>query len=141
MRPRLRMTIGTDPAGIGRAGAAFAEFAADHAVPVPVRRSVSVAIDEILSNTVRHGFAGRPGGALTIEVELGADRLGVVITDDGEPFDPFTAAPPDTGLSVEERQAGGLGIHLVRQLMDEAGYERRDGRNVVTLAKRLQAES
>ena len=56
---------------------------------------------------------------------------------DGPPFDPFRQAAPDTTLSVADRPIGGLGIHLVRELMDEVSYERRDARNVVILVKQL----
>ena len=101
------------------------------------RRSLNVALDELLQNTIVHGFAGRKGGVVTIAVELGTDRLTVTLTDNGRPFNPLDTAAPDTTRFVEERPVGGLGIHLVRQLMDEVHYQRRGGRNVVVLVKRL----
>ena len=61
-------------------------------------------------------------------------RCEVVVSDDGPAFDPLAAAAPDTSLGVEERPIGGLGIALVRRLMDEVEYERRDGRNHLRLA-------
>jgi len=131
------MTIGADLGEVARVQAALAEFAQAHAVPAPIRRSVSVALDELLTNTISYGFAGREGGEVAIAVELGADRLSVTLTDDGTPFDPFGAAAPDTAGSVAERQMGGLGIHLVRRMMDEVSYHRRADRNVVTLTKLL----
>ena len=131
------MTIGADLGEVARVQAALAEFAQAHAVPAPIRRSVSVALDELLTNTISYGFAGREGGEVAIAVELGADRLSVTLTDDGKPFDPFGAAPPDTAGSVAERQMGGLGIHLVRRMMDEVSYQRRADRNVVVMAKLL----
>jgi serine/threonine-protein kinase RsbW len=137
MGSSFRMTIGADLREVARAGAAFAEFADAHGLPAPVRRSVNVALDELLTNTIRYGFAGRSGGEVTIEAELLPDRLSVILTDDGEPFNPLGVAPPDTALPVEQRKIGGLGIHLVRGLMDEIGYRRRADRNVVVLAKHL----
>lgn len=131
------MTIGADPGGAARLSAAFAEFAQAQALPAPVRRSLNVALDELLANTLAHGFAGQAGGEVTVEAELRGDRVAVTLSDDGRPFDPFGQATPDTTLSVEDRQIGGLGIHLVRRMMDEASYQRRDGRNVVVLAKLL----
>jgi anti-anti-sigma factor len=143
MRPSLSMTIGTDPGQVAGASAAFAEFAEAHAVPAPIRRSVSVALDELLNNTITYGFAGRGGGngAVSIEVELRPDRLCVTLTDNGKPFNPLEMSAPDTALPVEERQIGGLGIHLARRLMDEVAYHRRADRNVVTLAKLLRGRS
>ena len=139
MRPGFRMTIGADPGAVARVSAALAEFAEAHALPASIQRSMNVALDELLTNTFWYAFSGREGGEVTVDVELCADRLCVTLTDDGKPFDPFgLAAPlPDTAASVEERPIGGLGIHLVRRMMDEVGYQRRTGRNVVTLAKLL----
>lgn len=137
MRPGFRMTIGADLGNVARVSAAFAEFADAHALPASIRRSVNVVLDELLTNTISYGFAGREGGEVTVDVELRANRLSVTLTDDGEPFDPFGLAAPDTALSVEERQVGGLGIHLVRRMMDEVSYHRRADRNVVILAKYL----
>jgi serine/threonine-protein kinase RsbW len=137
MRPGFRMTIGADPGEVAGVNAAFADFAQAQALPATVRRSLHVALDELLHNSVAHGLGGRQGGSVTVEVELGADRVRVTLSDDGAPFDPFGMAAPDTTGSVEERPIGGLGIHLVRRMMDEVSYRRRDDRNVVVLAKRL----
>ena len=136
----FRIAIGTDPGEVARVNAAFAEFAAAHALPASVRRSLHVALDELLTNTMVHGFAGREGGAVTVAVELHPDRVSVTITDDGKPFDPFGLAAPDTELPLAERPVGGLGLHLVRGMLDEVSYQRRADRNVVVLAKRLTAE-
>jgi serine/threonine-protein kinase RsbW len=139
MRPGFRMTIGVDPGEVARVNSAFAEFADAHALPASVRRSMHVVLDELLNNAIAYGFAGRGGGEVTVEAELRADRVCVTLTDDGQPFDPFGMAAPDTGLSVEQRRIGGLGIHLVRRMMDEVSYHRRADRNVVVLGKRLTA--
>ena len=98
-----------------------------------------IVLDELLTNTIAHGFAGGPGGGgeVTVEAELGPDRLSVTLTDDGPPFDPFGTATPDTALPMADRTVGGLGIHLVRRMMDDVHYQRRAGRNVVVLVKRL----
>ena len=94
--PRFRMTIGADPGEVSRVSAAFGEFADAHALPAPMRRSVTVALDELLSNTIAYGFT-RPGdGEVTVDVELRADRLCVTLTDDGAPFDPLSMTPPPT---------------------------------------------
>lgn len=75
---------------------------------------------------------------MTVEVKVGEGRLTVTLTDDGAPFDPLAQAAPDTDLPVEARAIGGLGIHLVRKMMDEVTYQRRGDRNVVVLVKRLR---
>lgn len=131
--PSFRMTIGTDPAQVGGACRAFGEFAEAHEVPTAIRRSVSVALDELLTNGIAHGSAA----VVRIEAELSADRLRVTLSDDGKPFNPLDMATPDTGLPLEERQIGGLGIHLARRLMDDVTYLRRADHNVITLTKLL----
>lgn len=141
MRPSFRMTIGTDLGQVAGVSAAFAEFADAHAVPAAIRRSVSVALDELLNNTIAYGFAGRRGCEVSIDVELRTDRLCVTLTDNGKPFNPLDMGAPDTAFSVEERQIGGLGIHLARRMMDDVAYHRRADRNVVSLTKLLAGGS
>jgi len=137
MRHGFRMSVGAHPGGVGKVNAAFAGFAETNAMPEDVRRSISVAIDDLLANAFSHGRAGSDACSVTVEVELDHERVTVTLTDDGPPFDPFGQSAPDTTLSVAERPIGGLGIHLVGQLMDKVNYQRREGHNVVVLVKEL----
>jgi len=137
MEPGFRMTIGADGSEIAKVTAAFVEFADAHALPAAVRRSLQVALDEMLSNTIMHGFTDGEGGEVTAEVVLDTDRVCITLTDDGRPFDPLQMPAPDTTLTTQQRRIGGLGIHLVRHMMDEISYDRRGDRNVLVLAKRL----
>jgi anti-sigma regulatory factor (Ser/Thr protein kinase) len=137
MRHGFRMSVGAHPGGVGEVSSALAEFAEAHALPEDVRRSLSVALDDLLANALSHGRTGRDPCSVTVEVKLDHERVTVIVTDDGPPFDPFAQAAPDTTLSVEERPIGGLGIHLVGQLMDQVSYQRREGHNVVVLVKQL----
>ena len=131
MTNAFRMTIGADRREIAGVSAAFAKFAEQHALPASVRRSLQIALDELLTNTIDYGVVGQA----IVELEAAGDRVTLRLTDDGRPFDPFARAAPDTSLPLEERHIGGLGIHLVRSLMDEVSYQRREGRNVVVLTK------
>ena len=72
-------------------------------------------------------------------VEVLDDPLSVSVTfmDSGEPYDPLAKADPDTTLSAEERQIGGLGIYMVKKSMDEIAYEYKDGQNILTIKKRF----
>ena len=133
----FRMSVIAHPAGVGEVNAAFAAFAEAHALPEDVRRSVNVALDELLANALSHGQSGRDPCSVTVEVELDDKRVTVILTDDGTAFDPFGRDAPDTTLSVDERPIGGLGLHLVGQLMDKVSYQRRGGHNVVVLVKQL----
>ena len=131
------MVVGAHPAGVAEVNAAFGGFAEEHALPEAVRRSLNIALDELLANALSHGRMGLDPCSVKVEVELDEERVTVVLTDDGTPFDPFEQDAPDTTLSVEERPIGGLGIHLVGRLMDQVSYQRRDDHNVVVLVKQL----
>jgi len=137
MRHRFQMSVGAHPGGVSAVSAAFAEFAESHGMSAGARRSVSVALDELLANALSHGRTGSDPCSMTVEVELDQEHVRVIITDDGPPFDPFGNDAPDTTLSVEQRPVGGLGLHLVRKLMDRVSYERRSDHNVVELVKQL----
>lgn len=137
MRHVFRKSVGADPTGVREVNAAFAGFAEEHALAADVRRSLNVALDELLANVLSHGRTGREPCSVTVEVELDKERVTVTVTDNGMPFDPFGRDAPDTTLSVEARPIGGLGIHLVGQLMDQVSYQRREGHNVVVLVKQL----
>ncbi len=140
MPSSFRMSIGKDLTGVAKANAAFGEFADAHALPDGVRRTMILALDELLTNTISYGLAA-DGGEITVEVALHPDRVSATLSDNGTPFDPFVRTPPDTTLSIEARRIGGLGIHLVQQMLDDVRYEYRDGRNVVDLTMRLDTHA
>ncbi len=133
----FHMTLGAHLSDVARVHATFANFATAHRVPPDVRRSLQVVLDELLANIVTHGLTGCAGGEATIDVVLSAEALVVTLADNGPPFDPLGRAAPDTTLPVADRQIGGLGVHLARQMMDEVRYDRRDDRNVTVLLKRI----
>jgi len=99
--------------------------------------SLNLALEEAVVNVMEYAYP--PGSQETLQIEMGCDgeQLTFVISDHGVPFDPTQQAEADTTLPVEERSIGGLGIHLVRQIMDTISYERTDGFNVLTLRKKL----
>jgi len=128
--------------GIRAALDALQALLAAHGLSKAVTWPAEVSLDEVLANVVRHGLEGR-GETASVDLELRLDAgaeppvCEVVVTDDGPAFDPLGAPEPDTSLGVEERPVGGLGIALVRKLMDETEYERRDGKNRLRLRRRL----
>ena len=96
---------------------------------------VRLAIDEVVSNCVKYGYAD--SHEHHIEIELGFERetLEIVFIDDGRAFNPLDHPAPDTSLPVEERPIGGLGIHLLRKMADRLEYRRVEGRNRLALLK------
>jgi len=98
---------------------------------------MNLAMEEAVVNVMSYAYPADTVGDVTIEAVTIADQLQFTITDSGIPFDPTAKAEVDTTLSAEERPIGGLGIHLVRQLMDSINYERTEGKNVLTLRKKF----
>ena len=94
----------------------------------------------VLNNIVSYAYGDEGEHWIDVHVELDRERLSVTVEDEGHPFNPFARSAPDTTLSMEEREIGGLGIHLVRKMMDEVSYVRRTGRNVVIVVKHLAAD-
>src|SRR4029077_15845597 len=98
-------------AGVGRAAAAFDEFCRDRGVPPEARWRFQVALDEILSNIVRHGYK-HAGGTIALTFSHDGHAVSVEVVDSGPAFDPRHAPPPDTSSPLESRRPGGLGIVL-----------------------------
>lgn len=96
---------------------------------------IDIAVDEIFSNIAFYAY-GKRGGEASVFVEV-TDEPAVILRfeDRGVPYDPLTQEAPDISLPVEKRSIGGLGIHIVRQLMDEVTYEYRDGKNILRVKK------
>ena len=133
----LELSIRNQLDEIDRVNASFTAFAEQHGIASAIRRELKLVFDELLNNTISYAYDDDEEHTIDIRLELSAERLAVTITDDGIPFNPFQVSTPDTSLSIDERQIGGLGIHLVRTVLDEFVYNRRTGQNVVILVKHL----
>ena len=100
--------------------------------------SMNLALEEAVVNVMSYAYTAGTRGNVDIEAQANERRLKFTISDWGIPFDPTANKEVDTTLSAEERPIGGLGIHLIRQMMDSINYERIDGKNVLTLRKKLE---
>ena len=98
---------------------------------------MNLAVEEAVVNVMQYAYPPDENREVSIEAEADQENLKFTITDQGSPFDPTTHAEVDTTLSAEERPIGGLGIHLVRKMMDSINYNRIGDTNVLTLIKRL----
>jgi anti-sigma regulatory factor (Ser/Thr protein kinase) len=137
-RHASRITIAGNRIGLDRLAGRYARFAVRHKIPARVRRDMYVALEEIVSNVVRHGSRGVRPREISVVLELEKSAFGIRITDDGPEFDPFSVAVPPLDRPVLERPIGGLGIVLVERLTDEHSYSRRGGRNHVGLRRALR---
>jgi len=103
-----------------------------------VTMSITLAIEEAVVNVMTYAYPMGNKGIVNIEAVSNDVRLKFIISDNGIPFDPTVVAEADTTLSAEDRSIGGLGIFMVRKLMDSVNYERVAGFNVLTLRKKLK---
>jgi serine/threonine-protein kinase RsbW len=136
MNGRETLSVPGTILGIQEAVDALEAWVGREGVPGADRRRLLTALDEVLSNVVRHGWQGQPG---TIDVTFAreAGTVRVEVSDSGAPFNPLLSAAPDTSAPLEHRAVGGLGITLVRALAHELHYERRDERNCLTMTWRI----
>lgn len=97
-----------------------------------------LALDEILANVIRHGYGVGTNGAITISLQILVDRVRIEVSDAASPFNPLDVPPPDFDLHPNERPVGGLGVYLVRQLMDSVHYDYENGRNRLQFERGLR---
>ena len=100
--------------------------------------SLNLALEEAVTNVVLYAYPDSEG-TVSIDAVYTDKYLKFVITDSGIAFDPTKKEDADTTLSAEERPIGGLGIFLVRQIMDSVNYERIDGHNILTIIKKIES--
>ena len=100
-------------------------------------RNIRLAVEEAVVNVMDYAYPSGKEGTVNIKALSNKNSLKIVITDTGAAFNPTEAANADTSLSAEDRPIGGLGILLVRELMDSINYERSDGKNILTLTKNI----
>jgi sigma-B regulation protein RsbU (phosphoserine phosphatase) len=105
--------------------AEFEVFANKHGVPLDSIQKIGIVFDELLSNTIKYGYSDENEHEIEVKIRFYKDKLTVTILDDGNPYNPFEQTVPDTTLSIPDRDIGGLGVHLVKFLVDDYHYEYR----------------
>jgi len=106
-------------------------------IDMALAMSLNLAMEEAVVNVMDYAYPEGTEGEVDIEAIADEAQLHFTISDSGKPFDPTAKEEVDTTLSAEERPIGGLGIHLIRQLMDNISYERKDGKNILRLSKNI----
>ena len=102
------------------------------------RMHLSMAVEEVFVNIANYAYSPDTGPAC-VRVEVAEEPLRATITfiDRGTPYDPLAKEDPDVTLTAEDREVGGLGVFMTKQLMDDVRYEYRDGCNILTISKEL----
>ena len=107
--------------------------------PLKVRLQIDLALEEMYINIANYAYTPKIGEMeLRVAFDEAGRELTMVLIDSGIPYDPLKTAEPDISLPAEKRRIGGLGIFLVRRTMDDVSYVRKDGRNILTIRKKIK---
>ena len=98
---------------------------------------INLALDELFTNIISYGFKDQKEHSIKIEISVDDHQLHMRIEDDGIPFNPLAVEPPDFQCGIEECQVGGLGIHLIKKLMDDVQYKRVGDKNIIELKRKI----
>ena len=106
--------------------------------PIKIQFQIDVAVEEIFINIASYAYEDKTGFAkIEVIVTENPTAVSIKFTDSGVPYDPLKKPDPDVSLSAEERRIGGLGIYMVKKSMDNVYYEYKDGKNVLTMFKKI----
>ncbi|MEP7083098.1 MAG: ATP-binding protein [Betaproteobacteria bacterium] len=100
---------------------------------------LKLAIDEAAMNVIMHGYAGMDPGSLMLELDIGADKVDVALTDFGHPFEPYDPGVPDADSLLGDHAPGGFGLHIIYRTMDDVAYHTDEEGNHLSLVKKLAA--
>jgi phosphoserine phosphatase RsbU/P len=136
MSDTLEIKLSNQLSELDRFSQTLSEFGQRHGLTSKVRHDLNLAMEEILTNIISYGYTDERNHEITVRLSAQLGEVSVEIEDDGQPFNPLEAPEPDITKPLEERKIGGLGIHLVRKLMDGVEYKRQGERNLLTIKKK-----
>ncbi len=118
------------------------EFGVEHGLPMKIVFHLTLCLDELITNIISYGYADFDEHPIDVTIALDSDIITVRIEDDSEPFNILEAPDPELDVPLEERKRpiGGMGIHLVKNMMDDINYRREKNRNVLVLTKKVREE-
>ena len=129
------ITLNSELEELERLRAFIEDFCGCGGLPDEIRYHLSVALEELVINAIKHGACQPTKDAIRLSMWMEGGEVRMTLCDTGVPFDPLQAPPPDLTQKLPYRPIGGLGIHLIRCLLPGIRYERRDGRNCLYLTK------
>lgn len=133
--PEVRVTVKNRIEDLLRVNSVFESFATQHDIGGRLRYHLLVSIEEILTNIIKYGFDEEGIHPIHVTFRHSQGQVEMEFEDRGREFNPLEIGEPDLDTPIENRQLGGLGIHLVKQMMDEAKYRREGDRNILMLRK------
>jgi anti-sigma regulatory factor (Ser/Thr protein kinase) len=138
MRKELQINLSNKLSELESFNQSLTEFGRRHGLTPRVVHDLNLAFEEILTNIISYGYTDNREHEIKVHLSLQPGEVKAEVEDDGQPFNPLEAPEADTAQSLEERTIGGLGIHLVRKLMDGLEYQRQEGKNRLLMKKNLR---
>ena len=139
MIARIDMSLTNDVQEVARVIDTLEEFGAENGVPVSQSLRFGLVLDELITNIISYGLAGRSDGTISLAIEHRDGVLHAELADNGPPFDPLAADATPPGGDIETREVGGLGLTIVKSFMDRLDYRRVDGLNRLTMEMNVKA--
>ena len=137
MPDRVEFVIGAEISALTDVLDRIGNLLRQHGLSGDLISDIELAVDEAVTNSILHGYGGTETGTITLIIQVHADRVDVEIEDQGVPFDPTAFKPVVHDGDIAERVPGGLGIVLIRNVMDTITYRREKESNVLHLEKRI----
>jgi anti-sigma regulatory factor (Ser/Thr protein kinase) len=133
--PEVKLTVKNRIEDLLRVNSIFESFATQHDIGGRLRYHLLVSIEEILTNIIKYGFDEQGVHPIHITFRLVLENVEMEFEDRGREFNPLEVEEPNLETAIEDRQLGGLGIHLVKKMVDVAQYRREGDRNILLLRK------
>jgi serine/threonine-protein kinase RsbW len=140
MESRLSLMLSNHLSELKKMSEAVSAWCRGNNISSAAEFHVNLALDEIISNVIRYGWKDSCEHQFSVRLSLLNDEVTVEVEDDATPFNPLEAPVPDLNQPLDERPVGGLGIHLVRQVMDGLEYQRIEGKNLLVMKKKVSCE-
>src|SRR5262247_2409973 len=137
-REKLEIRLNNKLSELERCNQNLTELGRRHGLPDKVMHDLNLAMGEILTNIISYGYTDNRKHEIRVSLSAQPGEVRTEVEDDGQPFNPLEVPEPDTTKPLEERAIGGLGIHIVRKLMDGLEYKRQGERNFLTIKKKTQ---
>lgn len=116
----------------------FDFFSKQNRLPIKIKNAVELVLDEIINNIITYGYDDQKKHDIDIKIFIKNEMLNLQIEDDARQFNPLSYTEPDTKNSIEEREIGGLGLHFLKNMMDETIYKYDNKKNILIMRKQIK---
>ena len=138
MQTSFHRTISNELHDLASLMNASTNFLEDNGVDAQAVYRINLALEEMITNIIKHGYDDYDSHEINVSIEILENEITGVIEDDGHEFNPLKLEKKPGAASLAEHKIGGLGIHLIRELLDQIAYRRENGKNILEIRTRRQ---